>query len=257
MAIVKFADQPRGFNYADLDAEVVQFARDTAERFRDSQRRSVTDIFAIGADLLKVKEKLGYGRFTQWLKTEFPNDKRTAQRFMQVADRIPKIKSDIVSPLPPTLVYTLTAKSTPQDVIEEVIADLESGTTVEVVKATIDAARPCPVLRRHMQGARSRRRSQQDLDKSKKAHGAPGPESEHAKAAAQEIIEEFGLAAVRRVVDALDDYHSGSALRTLISETRSDDTAVSAEAVKAKLAALDGDLPVPDLLKRVLPTPII
>jgi hypothetical protein len=228
------------FNYADLDAGTAQLARNTAQKLRNCQRQASSDIIVIGADLLEVKDALGHGGFTQWLRTEFPNDKRTAQRMMQVAARIPKDKSDTVSLLPPTLLYILTAKSMPQKVINEVIADLEGGASVEVVKAKIDSNRAGAIARHYMEGARSRRSQQLKLD---------------ARAAAQGLVEEFGLATVKCVLDAVADRQVASALRTIILK-HGDNTAVSVEDAKAELAPLDGDLSIPSCLQRELPNPI-
>jgi hypothetical protein len=105
-----------GFDYAALCGDAAQFGRDTAQKLRNWQRRTVADIIDIGTDLLKVKAAFGHGNFTQWLDAEFRNDKRTAQRFMQVAARLGD-KSDTVSFLPPATVYRLASKSMPDDVV--------------------------------------------------------------------------------------------------------------------------------------------
>jgi hypothetical protein len=206
-----------------VDAGVVQVAREIPAKFRDWQRRTAAAVIDVGADLLKVKDELGYGRFTQWLKTVFPGDRRTAQRFMQVAERIPKSKSDTVSLLPLGLLYTLTADSMPQEIIDEVIADLESGITLEVIRDKI-VSRPGAFL---LQERARSRRSQRKLD---------------TRATAQELFEEFGRATSSRFLVALADRQVASALRAIIA--RSDDNAV------------DGDLPIPGFPHRDLPNPI-
>ncbi|UGB28689.1 DUF3102 domain-containing protein (plasmid) [Methylorubrum sp. B1-46] len=65
-----------------------------------------------------MKELLGHGNFLPWIKDEFGMSDRTALNFMRVAERF---KSEIVSDLPPTVLYALAAPSTPDEVKDEII----------------------------------------------------------------------------------------------------------------------------------------
>jgi hypothetical protein len=159
---------------------------------------------------------LGHGGFTEWLSTEFPNDKRTAQRFMQVAARLPD-KSDTVSSLPVATVYKLAAKSTPSDTITEVIAQLENGVDTEVVEAAIEVARQNALLEKRKENLNKKRRGRVARDKKwEKQHLAFKQEQERAKAAARQValrlIEEIGLPTIKLVIDAVNDGNVHDAL---------------------------------------------
>lgn len=76
--------------------------------------------------MLSIKDRLGHGNFGPWLQSEFQMAERTAQRYMGAA-AVFSDKSDIVSVLPPSAVYALSAPSTPAPVREEVVRRLEAG----------------------------------------------------------------------------------------------------------------------------------
>lgn len=114
-----------GFDYASLPRDVADAARSTAERIRSRLSSSVIET---GRDLLTIKERLGHGNFLAWIEAEFGMNERSAQRYMNSANMLGKY--DTVSHLPPTTIYALSAKSTPDDVREAVISRLESGETV-------------------------------------------------------------------------------------------------------------------------------
>jgi hypothetical protein len=90
--------------------------------------------------VLKAKELIGHGSFGQYLQSEFDMTERTAQRYMAAAERFGG-KSDTVSNLPPTLVYKLAAKSTPEDVVRQVIERSHNGRPMlaEEVQALLTA----------------------------------------------------------------------------------------------------------------------
>jgi hypothetical protein len=93
---------------------------------RDRLGRIATNLIEIGENLLKAKALTGHGGFGRYLKAEFDMSERTAERYMAAAERFAG-KSDTVSDLPPTLVYKLAAKSTPDDLVREVIQRREAG----------------------------------------------------------------------------------------------------------------------------------
>src|SRR5262245_20374621 len=119
------------FDYSQLPEDDAAVARCAAEFIRERQRQTVKSIIDIGNQLICVKEWLGHGRFFSWLDAEFGWSDRTAQRLMRAADAFIG-KSDTMSDLPPTTVYKLSAKSTPVDVREAIIARLEAGEPVSV-----------------------------------------------------------------------------------------------------------------------------
>jgi Protein of unknown function (DUF3102) len=96
----------------------------------------------IGKILQEVKPKLGHGQFGRWVQTRLNMSARTAERYMSVAAHFAG-QCDKLSRLPPTVVYQLAARSTPQSARDEVLAALESGERLERVAVTdmIRAAR--------------------------------------------------------------------------------------------------------------------
>lgn len=122
------------FDYADLDiATREDVARCTSE-IRDLVRRAARDIIEIGERLLRVKAALGHGRFGAWLRAEFAWDERTAQRFMQVAERF---KSDKLSDLEiaPSALYVLAGTSVPEAAREEALERAARGERIGVAEA--------------------------------------------------------------------------------------------------------------------------
>jgi hypothetical protein len=73
-----------------------------------------------------VKQQLPHGQFGAWLQAEFGMTERTARNYMNAAVEF-GAKSEIISDLPATTLYALSAPSTPAPVKEVVIARLESG----------------------------------------------------------------------------------------------------------------------------------
>ena len=200
---------------------------------RKWQRQAVADIIDIGTDLLKVKDALEHGCFTKWLQTEFPNDKRTAQRFMQVADRF-SCKNDTVSLLPVSTVYKLAVKSTPLEVVTEVLTQLEHGVVnPKAVEAKIEVARQNVALKKRQERRRLKRTKKYREDEEKRQRACQ-EERERRKATAQrvaqELIEEIGILTIKRVLDAANDCDVHQALLTNCRELHQDGVAASDDA---------------------------
>lgn len=100
---------------ADLAADDV---REATARIRKSIGKLVRSFIDIGNDLIIIKAGVGHGNFLPWIKTEFGMTEKTAQRYMSIAR---EYKNDMVSNLPPTVLYALAAKSTPPEVRAEAI----------------------------------------------------------------------------------------------------------------------------------------
>lgn len=136
------AAAPRSFDYTDIDEKTKAGLQADAELIQQWKREGSQRIFWIGEKLISAKGVLTHGRFGDWLVAEFGWSERTAQRFMQAAAAF-KGKSDTVSVLEATAIYALSAKSTPHEVREAVIARLEAGERLQLneVKAEIGTAR--------------------------------------------------------------------------------------------------------------------
>ncbi len=87
-----------------------------------------------------MKEKLGHGNYTSWIDAEFNLTIRSAQRYINAAKHFPK--SDIVSCLPPSVIYKLAAPSA-DDVREEIVSQIEAGDLVSptTIVARLNAAK--------------------------------------------------------------------------------------------------------------------
>lgn len=126
----------KAFDYSTLEeAKRVQL-QTKADAIRMRMSRTADDIIAIGQDLIEVKQNLEHGQFIDWLEAEFEMNLRTAQRFMQVADRFGE--SDNMSYLPASVLYELASPSTSDDIIEEVLTGLIPAHTKSIKKAKED-----------------------------------------------------------------------------------------------------------------------
>lgn len=127
------------FDYSALPVETALELRMSAERVRMRLKRSAEDIIAIGQELTEAKERLPHGQFLPWIAVEFEMTDRTALNFMRVAERFGS-KSEIISDLPVTAIYALAAPSTPEPVVQKVIAG-EIPATADAIRAAKEAER--------------------------------------------------------------------------------------------------------------------
>lgn len=114
------------FDYGQLSFDVAETVRQSADRIHGRNKNIAQELFAIGRELINVKDTLPHGAFGPWLEAEFCWNERTAQRFMRAAEVLGD-KSDTVSILGATAIYGLSAPSTSRAVREEIVARLESG----------------------------------------------------------------------------------------------------------------------------------
>lgn len=155
-----------------------------ADRIRNRLRRTTEDINDTGRDLIAAHEKLK-GRFIAWVEAEFGMTARTAQLYVQAA-RFAAERYEIISHLPPTTLYKLSAPSTPDEIKTAVVADLEAGRAVDhraVEAEIIDRRR---MARQLAQCARPRPRR-----RSKAASPAAAPKSILPDSVAAEAIVEI------------------------------------------------------------------
>lgn len=131
-----------GYDYTDIDDVAARKVRAITDRIRKKGAMIGMGILSIGADLIDVKDTIGRGNFVRWLAAEFSMSERSAQRYMQAA-AVLRDESDTVSVLPPTTIYALSAKSTPDEVRGEIIAKLKAGEamTDDAIGNKIAAAR--------------------------------------------------------------------------------------------------------------------
>jgi hypothetical protein len=134
---------PFGFDYSSLDHGTACRLKQAAEEIRDAKRGAARSIIHIGVQLLEVKGCLEHGKFGAWLKREFGWSKRTAQSYMRAAEVFGG-KSETVADLPHAFIYKLTARSTPPQIREKVVADLEAGHPIDCPRVTKEISRSRP-----------------------------------------------------------------------------------------------------------------
>jgi hypothetical protein len=120
----------KAFDYSALDAETASNLRAQANRIRKRIGRATQDLIDIGCDLLAAKKNvLDHGEFIKWVETEVGIARRTAQAYMAIA-KLTDEKGAAIALLPPTTAHRLAAKSTPSEVVSEVVAKAQSGDVV-------------------------------------------------------------------------------------------------------------------------------
>ncbi len=124
----------KGFDYASLDAETTQFIQQQTGEIRMLMKRTAQGIVEIGQRLIEVKEKLGHGKFEDWLEAEFDWTQMTATRFMNVAKQF-KSHNLLDWSVAPSALYILAAPSTSKAVREEAIARAQAGEPITYTTA--------------------------------------------------------------------------------------------------------------------------
>jgi outer membrane murein-binding lipoprotein Lpp len=121
-----------GFDYAALPIDAALTARAAAERIKLRLKRTVEDIIEIGRELTAAKEQLPHGQFLPWIAAEFEMSQQTANNFTAVYERFGNGKLPIISNLRPTILYALSAPSTPAEVIDRAVEKADAGEKVTV-----------------------------------------------------------------------------------------------------------------------------
>ncbi|HEV2956733.1 MAG TPA: DUF3102 domain-containing protein, partial [Xanthobacteraceae bacterium] len=111
------------FDYASLPISVAKFLKGQATRIRQYAGKS---IIQIGKDLAAAKHYLSHGQFVRWAEKEVGIPARTAQGYMRAAQWAAG-KSAAVAHLPPSLLYVLSASSTPEELVEDILRKAEVG----------------------------------------------------------------------------------------------------------------------------------
>jgi hypothetical protein len=127
--------EPR-FDYAPLGAKTAEKVQASAARIRETVKRTIEDIIAVGTELLAVKEALPHGQFLPWLRAEFGWTERTARNFMAVAEQFGP-KTEMISDLQiePTAAYLLAAPSAPDEAREAAVERAQAGERITAKEA--------------------------------------------------------------------------------------------------------------------------
>jgi hypothetical protein len=116
-----------GFDYTPLATKTANKVKEAADRIRQTVKRTIEDIIAVGKDLVTVKETLPHGQFTPWLRAEFGWTERTARNFMAVAEQFGKTEMISDLKIEPTAAYLLAAPSAPDEARETAVKLAEEG----------------------------------------------------------------------------------------------------------------------------------
>ncbi len=149
-----------GFDYSGVSAAVAKEAEATAKRIRNRLRLHTIET---GKELLIIKKELGHGKFGKWLEFHFGWKERTAQNYMNSATAFGSTPQ-VIDVLPPSTVYKLAAKSTPDALRQSVIDEIERG------------EKPDPKqIERKIAATKSEARQNADTDESVSAGIPPEP----------------------------------------------------------------------------------
>jgi hypothetical protein len=130
------------FDYGVLGPDLSERLRQQAARIRRRIANTTAAFIEVGRDLLAVKQSLEHGQFAAWLKAECGIEERTARNYMSAA-AFAEGKTEMISVLPPTTLYLLAAKSTPAEIVNEVMPTVEAGAPMpaEVIREKIAQAK--------------------------------------------------------------------------------------------------------------------
>lgn len=197
------------FDYASLTPAEAAALRQQAVRLRGLVATSTSNMIQIGAELMSIKRRLEHGQFTDWIEREIRISARTAQRFIAVS-KLAEGKTDTVSLLPPSTVRMLAVKSTPPEIVEQVIARAESGDILSesAVKEMISDDRETKRnAKREAEAAARRARSKRVRAKAAAEREVWRAEQEQKRledqAKAQSIIDRFSPEDARFLADTL------------------------------------------------------
>ncbi|MFM7449136.1 MAG: DUF3102 domain-containing protein [Leptolyngbyaceae cyanobacterium] len=110
----------RQFAYTNLDAEILTVVQQHTNEIKGLMRRTAQDIIQIGQKLIEVKQHLGHGNFTNWLKFEFNWSISTATKFMHVAEQLKSVNFTNLN-ISASALYIIAAPSTSKDARAEVL----------------------------------------------------------------------------------------------------------------------------------------
>jgi len=100
-----------------------------ADRIRARIADATENIIAIGQDLITAREMIPHGAFLPWLEEQFHWSRSTAYNFIAAAELAKRFPT--VGNLQAKTIYLLAAKTTPQAIVTEVVADIDAGKPIK------------------------------------------------------------------------------------------------------------------------------
>ncbi|MBW4635168.1 MAG: DUF3102 domain-containing protein [Iphinoe sp. HA4291-MV1] len=122
------------FDYDAFNTETRSLIQQRTSEIKALMRRNAQDIINIGQKLIEVKQHLGHGKFTIWLKSEFNWSVSAANKFMQVGQQFKFVKFTNLN-IAASALYLIAAPSIPQAARAEVIERMSLSENITYTKA--------------------------------------------------------------------------------------------------------------------------
>jgi hypothetical protein len=106
-----------------------EFLREVADQIRARMWRVSRDIIGIGRYLIEARARVGSGKFSAWIETEFKMSRVTAYKMIKVAETFGETD---VNQFTPSVLYALVAPDTTEEVRAEIVGRAESGEKISV-----------------------------------------------------------------------------------------------------------------------------
>jgi len=121
-----------GFDYISLDPETRVLVQECSDQVKGLIKPQAKDIIEAGQKLIEVKNRLGHGRFGNWLQTEFGRTSRTAQNYMRVAEvfkyeDFSYLQKFSYLDIAPSALCHLAKSSTPDEARQEALDRADQG----------------------------------------------------------------------------------------------------------------------------------
>lgn len=119
-----------GFDYSKLDDHVAEELKAKAQCIKREIASQTKSIIATGNMLIAAKCQVGHGSFARWVEAEIGVTLRTAENYVKAAKLASECKSEMISHLSPSTVYTMAAM--PQNARLEALLKLEEAKELDV-----------------------------------------------------------------------------------------------------------------------------
>jgi DUF3102 family protein len=220
------------FDYGSLRPEIAEDLRKRTSCIREQVKNTTDAVVWIGHHLSAAKNMLPHGQFVQWVVTGCGFSVRSAQNFIRVAEftSTREIYATVAF-LPLAMLYALSAKSTPPEVVEEVLARAAARAPVSTAE-----------LKRMLREFKHRNREETQSNRCReRASCEPGQvQNEIARANARAIIERFGRDGAALLVGMRENFLE--TLSYVEQEINASDATAPGDAHDGFAAALDTSL---------------
>jgi hypothetical protein len=243
-----------GFDYTTLPTDVATKAQIAASNIKLRLKRTVEDIIEIGRELTAIKPSLE-GVFDAWFERETGLERTMAYKFMQVNEKFGTLNNS--TSFSPTVIYLLSAPSTPESVIDKAVEKAESGEKVTVAdvkdwKAELEAERQARLTaeqraREFGQESNERRKKIRELETQVdllKAAEKPEPEIQ--------VVEKIPADYESAKQQAAELQAQTEALQKQLDSLKSQQTKLVNDQVKAKLQGYQAELDKMEADKRAI-----